>query len=124
MTPALTIIIAMTLPHTETVQERCDVIERNVYFDTDTGTVEFDQHIFWRFNAATCRLEVIDWRKFDGQSVRIHHENGHAYLLWHDGSVVREMRAPLTLETYSDYDREVEDRYYFPMELRKKLLVK
>ena len=122
MTPAIAMLIALTVPYDVVVRDRVDVIELNHFYD-DCGRHVFDQVIFWDFNWRQSRLEVRSWRmvKKESQLPRIDHGREDAFTLWNDGSVPREVRAPVLRESWEQYDPELVSREIVPKELRRGL---
>ena len=122
MTPAIAMLIALTIPHDVVVRDRVDVIELNHFYD-DCGRHVFDQVIFWDFNWRLSRMEVRAWRmvKSKHQLPRIDHGREDAFTLWNDGSVPREVRAPILRESWEQCDPELVNREMVPKERRRGL---
>jgi hypothetical protein len=105
-------IIPLDLP----VSDSVDLIETNHFYDEQCRHV-FDQAIFWDFNKGTCKYEVREWRLL--KSPEVHpSKNG---MTWVDGQCIRKVRAKHVFESWTQFDRELENRHELPKELRRNL---
>lgn len=93
----------------ETSTNRVDVIELNHFYDSTNGHEVFQQWLFWDLKDG--EWELIDWRICKGEQV-----NNNLLLI--DGKVVKAGR---TIESWTDWDRELAAREKTPQEKRKKL---
>jgi hypothetical protein len=93
-----------------------DRIEANHYQD-DTGKEVFTQAIVWRWNPATCEYEVRAWWLVKCESDMPSHD-----MLRFEGRTMRRIKAGNVIETWSNYDREVEERKRLPVDQRRGLI--
>jgi len=114
-------ILAMTalslLPSDGTIHDRCDEIEINHYHGDD-GRLIHTQVIFWDFDEHAQRQRVAAWRLWKNPArtpVRNQH-TGEWELLWHDAktNTMRRVTAASYRRTWTQYDREMENRDDFP----------
>lgn len=102
--------------------DRVDMLEVNHFHDC-CGTPIFTQLIAWDFDYRNCRFQVRAWRMIrDGKpKVQIDHDREDAFALWNDNGTLREVRAPVLRETWTQEDPELWDRELWPRELRREL---
>lgn len=111
MTPAIAILVCLTLPHSDCAEYRCEVVEVNHVFDLsrDPPTCHLSQVIFRN------RGEIIDWRML--------HKAGHPDYDWQRGEwrttwlengVVVEVKSAVMVETMTEYDVELAEREWLP----------
>src|SRR3990167_8176284 len=108
------------VPHTAVVEDRCDVVEINHFYD-DNGRLVFDQLIYWDWSDAAGRYEVRAWRllKSCNQIPMRDRQRGGYAAVWHDGDQLRVVRHRSTRETWSQYDPELLQRPLLATEDRK-----
>ena len=120
----LTIVLAgaAALPATPTVNDLVDVIELNHVYDGD-GQRVLSQYIFWDWHECSARHHVVAWRLWkSGQPhpVRDWPHGGYT-LVFHDGQVMRIVRAKHYHETWTQFDPEIDDRRRLSQDRRRKL---
>ena len=137
MTPAIAMLIALTVPYDVVVSDRADVIEPNHYHD-DCGRHVFDQVIFWDWDCEGCLFHVRDWRMVKqlvsepAPGVFPHYTglNWQFRRDWErdcwvaygrDGTVTREVKASAMRESWEQYDPELAAREVRPKERRRGL---
>ena len=113
MTPTLAALMLAILPLDLPIRSRVDAIELNHYHD-DKGDLVFSQAIVWRFNRATCRHEVQSWWLVKDGSAS-------GDMLRFDGSVMRRVTTGRFFESWTQFDRELDDRQQVPVEERRNL---
>lgn len=120
---ALALLLLSVLPHSEPIRERCDVLERNHFYD-DCGRLVFTQLIGWRWYDDVGEHHVGFWRleKLPAQRPVYRHDSGDWVVLWQDGEVFREVRAGSFVETWGQVDPEVSDRERLPANERADLV--
>jgi hypothetical protein len=102
------------IPRPGVLRDRCEVIERNHVYTGD-GTPQFTQFIFDDDHA------IAAWRMAKGQ--RIARERGGWTVTWADEGAIREVWALTLNETWSQHDRELDERALVP-ECRRRGLSK
>lgn len=106
---ALLFLLGGPSPH-----QHCDIIELNHYY-TPKGDLQFSQIIFWDFDPYYSR-QVVAWtlvdhpEKFPTKCV-----GGRTEVRWETFRV----RAPIFLETWTNFDPELEDKKRNPAEHRR-----
>jgi len=102
--------------------DRVDLIEVN-HFHDDQGRLVFDQVIFYEWSPGEGRHQVQAWRllKNAAQKPRRDFKTGEYVATWHDGELLREVRAPAARESWTQYDPELVEREHFAKERRKDL---
>ena len=107
---------------TAVTEDRVDVIEINHYID-DRGEHLVGQVLFLDWSARDNRHNVRAWRFLsrigDGRPVPT--PDGGCLLRFDDAGVLREVRATTWRETWTRYDREVQERNYVAREQRPDL---
>ena len=109
-------------PTEPVTQDAVDLIEVNHFYD-EHGKLVFDQVIFYDWSAATSRYHVRAWRllKSPGQVPRRNWKRRDFVSLWHDGDMLRQVRATSMRETWTQYDPELMDREHLPKQRRREL---
>ena len=137
MTPAIAMLIALTIPHDVVVRDRVDVIELSHFYD-ECGRHVFDQVIFWDFDWRLSRMEVRAWRMvkqlvsepapgvfphYTGLNWQLRRdwERGGWVAYGRDGQATREVRASAMRESWEQYDPELAARDVRPKERRRGL---
>ena len=124
MNTTIMVLMAATLLHpTEDVaSDEVDLIEVNHFFD-EQGRLVFDQVIFYDWSPAESRFNVRAWRllKSPAQIPRRNWKQGDFSTIWHDGDVLRSVRARGIHETWTQYDPELLEREFLPKEKRRDL---
>ena len=123
-TSALVLLLtSVTLnPVNEMAVDRVDLVEVNHFFDQQ-GRHVFDQTIFYDWCPIQCRYNVRAWRLLKSPSQWPHRDwqSGGYVALWHDGSVLRKVRATAYRESWTQYDPELVERDYLPKDQRRDL---
>ncbi len=125
---ALAVTLALCLnavalnPTQEVAADHVDLVEVNHFFD-EHGRRVFDQVIFYDWSPAMSHYQVRAWRllKSPGQYPTKNWERGDFTAVWHDGEVLREVRAASFRETWTQYDPELVEREYLPKDQRREL---
>jgi len=115
MLPALVIAASLCIvPQTPVIEERVAAVELNHFYD-ESGSHVFDQWLFWDEDGL-----LIDWRMVKRPGNR---SSDGALLLFDpmSGPLLRKIRAPSRMETWTQYDRELEHRQVLPKEFRRGL---
>lgn len=109
-------------PPEHVVLDHVDLIEVNHFFD-EHGKLVFDQVLYFDWSTTECRYHVRAWRllKSPAQIPRRDVQRGGYVAIWNDGGALREVRAPVVRETWTQYDPELVEREYLPKERRKDL---
>ncbi len=108
---ALTLAAACAVPQTPTVRDEVDIIELNHVYDGD-GQLVLRQLIFWEWRPQAARHHVVAWRLWkvgEPRPLRDWPRGGYT-LLFHDGQILRCVRAEVFRETWTQFDREISDR--------------
>jgi len=118
----LTSALAMTPAPQAVVADQIDMFELNHYFNGD-GVLVFDQLIFWRWDEGDGAFEVAAWRlvKSPHQLPRRDWRRGGYVVIWRDGKILREVRAPAMVEPWTQHDPEMDDRNRLPKRRRSGL---
>jgi hypothetical protein len=105
-------------------RETVDLVEVNHFYD-EQGRLVFDQTIFYDWSADNGRHMVRAWRlvKNPAQLPQRDWNDGGYVSIWHDGDVLRHVRATSIRETWTQYDPELVEREFLPKEHRKELRV-
>jgi hypothetical protein len=103
-------------------RDQVDVIEIN-HFHDEQGRLVFEQLIFYEWSEKSARFQVRAWRliKSDSQRPRFDFNTREYVTTWYDGDLIREVRAPNLVETWTQHDPEVVERNYLAKEKRKEL---
>ncbi|HEX5102705.1 MAG TPA: hypothetical protein VFV87_02780 [Pirellulaceae bacterium] len=111
------------LPLDFVTTDTADVIELNHFYDGD-GRPVFDQVIFWQWHEREGAYHVLAWRlwKTPAQSPWRDWLRGGYAMAWFDGERLRVVRATSFTETWTQHDPELDDRQYFPVNLRRGLI--
>lgn len=113
--------LALDAVHQIPVVDYVTVIELNHVY-SDSGELNFTQLIYYDFNPAESRYDVVDWRLAKGPwEARYDVQRDLWLLTWFDGQTLRSVRAATFRETWSQYDRELAQREVLPQERRRKL---
>lgn len=113
------LLLFAILPNDLVVQEQCDVIEVNHFYD-DQGRHVFDQVIFYDWCVGHNRHMVADWRLIKNETYRP--INGK--ILFYDQETIRKVTAKSQRETWTQYDPELVERETLPKEKRRLFHVK
>jgi len=126
MTSILAALVLSIIPPRFVVRESVDSIQTNHFYD-DEGRLVFDQIMFRRWytpNGSTYWPHVIAWRLVKNPETQVPRkdwEQGGYTILWDDGGVIREVRAPSVSEDWTQYDPELLERERLPKESRPEL---
>ena len=109
-------LIFAIVPHDIVLRESVSSIEVNSFYD-ENGHLVFVQNIFrdeanvqaWRLVKEPSQLPQRDWSTNDYS------------VLWFDGDRLREVRTRSVVESWTQYDREIDERERLPKELRREL---
>lgn len=114
---------AAAIPRDGVARESCDVIEVNAFYGDD-GKLIFDQAIFWDWSDRDARYMVRAWRliRHPSQLPQRDWEHGGYVTSWHDGELLRHVRAKSIRETWLQYDPELVERNWLPRERRAELV--
>jgi hypothetical protein len=116
-----------TIPQdTGIVRDRVCCLEVNHFHDKDDAREVFVQLLAWEFCEGCER--IVDWRLVkrndEGQAnieVQRDYRTGEHVARWLDGETFREVRAETYRETFTNWDRELQDREHHPLDRRRKL---
>ena len=102
--------------------DQVDLIEYNHFYD-EQGRHVFDQLIFYDWSRRDSRYQIRDWRLIKSPTQVPHKdEKRNLYTVtWHDGQVLRQVRAISIRETWTQYDPELVERAVLPKEQRREL---
>ena len=117
------LLAALTLnPQENVARDDVDLMEVNHYYD-ECGKHVFDQLIFYDWSAAESRHQVRAWRliKKPTQVPHRDHRLGGFVTSWHDGDLLRSVRAAALRETWTQYDPELVERAALPKNKRREL---
>jgi hypothetical protein len=126
MTPQLSVVSALAvlavLPRFPIVEDRCDVVEVNHFYDAD-GRLVFDQVIYWDWCDDAERHQVRAWRLLKSclQWPARDWERGGYLAVWIDGERLRVVRSATMRETWTQYDPELLERQILSTEGRREL---
>lgn len=111
-------VIPLDLP----IVDQVDVIETNHFYDDQARHV-FDQLVFYEWSRRDSRYQICDWRLIKSPTqVPQKDEKRNLYTVtWHDGQVLRQVRAISVRETWTQFDPELIERQFLPKEWRKEL---
>lgn len=111
-----------TNPLTPVTIDQVDMIEYNHFFD-EQGRHVFDQLIFYDWSPREQRYHVRDWRMIKEPSQFPYRDpRRDLYLVtWQDGQVLRQVRARIIRESWTQHDPELSERSYLPKEHRREL---
>jgi hypothetical protein len=117
------IFAALSLtPQEDVACDELDLIEINHFYD-EQGRLVFDQVIFYDWSPVESRYNVRAWRllKSPAQMPRRNWNRDDFVAVWHDGDVLRKVRAKAVRETWTQYDPELVAREHLPKEKRREL---
>ena len=105
-----------------------DLIEIKQCYDGQVRLV-FDQVIFYDWSPSESHYHVCAWRLLKNPTQIPHRnwQNKDFIAVWHDGEILREVRAGTIRESWTQYDPELLERERLPKEKRRelrKLLIK
>lgn len=119
MTHLLAIAVFCLQPMSPVVHDRCEVIERNSFYDGD-GRLVFVQFVGW--HTYDSGYHVGWWRLDKGQfQLKRDYDNREWALKWMDDGVLREVRARTFDESFTQFDVELADRDLLPVPQRRPL---
>jgi hypothetical protein len=123
-TLTLAIVLAATAlnPPENVVSDRVDVIEINHFFD-EHGKLVFDQILYYDWSPSESRHHVRAWRllKSPAQIPQKDWQRGDYVATFYDGDALREIRAEVVRESWTQYDPELVEREALPKERRREL---
>ena len=115
MIGASVIVVACVLPvPDDSWHGRASMLENNHYFN-ENGDLVFVQLIAWDGD------RVWFWRMNKLGDLTPRREHGAWVVRWDDAGVYRELRSITFVETWTQYDRELEDRPNLQPDCRRKL---
>ena len=124
LTTSLAVVITAIglTPRESVTSDRVDLIELNHFYD-EHGKHVFDQIIFYDWSAEDSRYHVRAWRllKKPAQIPTRNWSQGDYLAVWHDGEVLRRVRAAATRESWTQYDPELVEREFLAKEKRPDL---
>jgi hypothetical protein len=115
--------VALALaPTNDVAHDVVDLIEVNHFYD-EHGRLVFDQVIFYDWCGSQCRYQVRAWRllKTPAQVPQKNFHTGEYETVWHDGDVLRRVRAKSFRESWTQHDPELRERDYLPKDKRAEL---
>lgn len=118
----LIVITALCIiPRETAVNDTCDLIEMNHMY-SDSGELVLSQAIFYSWDESQARFQVVDWRlwKSNRQPSKLWHINEYE-IIWHDGDVLRRVRAKCFVVTWTQHDPEMRERSVLAKEFRRGL---
>ena len=109
-------------PVEDVASDRVDLVELNHFYD-EKGRLVFDQIIFYDWSPANNRYNVRAWRllKTPAQVPYRSWPRGEYVAVWHDGEILRKVRADSLRESWTQYDPELVEREFLPKEKRREL---
>jgi hypothetical protein len=103
------------------VVDQVEVCELNHFYD-ENGKLVFEQLIFLDWCPRECRYQVRDWRLLkSAEKAPSLAPNGLWTTTWHDGGVLRQVRAHAFRESWTQWDVELVERSVLPKEMRREL---
>lgn len=112
MTALALILFSLQPSLAEPATDHVDALELNSFYD-ESGRLVFDQVIFWHWHADG--LHVQAWRLVkEPNQLPARDRNGEWYVLWFDGDRSRLVRSDSYLRTWTQTDRELDDRDWWP----------
>lgn len=109
-------------PIEHVAHDTVDLVEVNHFYD-EQGKLVFDQVIFYDWSEAHGRYNVRAWRllKSNAQVPYRNWRRGDFVAVWHDGDILREVRATSFRESWTQYDPELVEREFLPKDRRREL---
>jgi hypothetical protein len=109
-------------PANDVAHDVVDLIEVNHFYD-EHGRLVFDQVIFYDWCCSQTRYQVRAWRllKNPAQVPTRNFSTGEYETIWHDGDVLRRVRAGSFRESWTQHDPELREREYLPKDRRREL---
>ena len=108
LTVSLAVVVTAVglTPYESVTSDRVDLIELNHFYD-EHGKHVFDQIIFYDWSAEDSRYHVRAWRllKKPAQIPTRNWSRGDYITVWHDGEVLRRVRADATRESWTTSTR-------------------
>ena len=110
------------VPREDVTSDIVDLIEINHYYD-EHGKHVFDQIIFYDWSPSHSRYNVRAWRllKKPAQIPSRNWKHGDYVAVWHDGDMLRRVRAQSVRESWTQHDPELTEREFLPKEKRRDL---
>lgn len=115
----LCLLFPSNLPRDRCLVDTVDRVEFNHVYSPE-GRLIGEYTLFWDWDQNRCDWVIVDWRKMR-ETGRWSECDGWYRMIWRDGNRLRMVRTRNTLETWTRFDREIEDRDRFPIELRRGL---
>lgn len=105
-------------PLDDPIEDTCLTIHLNHFYD-DNGDLVFSQFIFQDWPPHN----IAAWRLVKDESITPawHPHTGEWSLTWWDGSYLRKVRAKRFMETWKQYDVELQSRFKLPQDRRRQL---
>jgi hypothetical protein len=109
-------------PTSDVTYDKVDLTEINHYYD-EHGRLVFDQIIFHDWISKNSEYRVVAWRmlKSDTQIPVRRSKYNDFISTWYDGDLLRKVISKTCMETWTQYDPELEERKIFPKEKRREL---
>jgi hypothetical protein len=121
MTLILTLALFGSIPQVcGEIIDSFDALEINHYY-SDEGEHVFDQLICWRWDDSRNAFVVEAWRLWKIDRYPERRFSGGCEVLFDDGEITRRVRGKVFWETWSQRDREMEDRRKFSQDQRRGL---
>jgi hypothetical protein len=123
MLTALAVSVLASLPLADIAYDAVDLIELNHVYNGG-GHPMYDQVVFYQWRPHTGEYQVRAWRllKLESDRPRRDFRRGDWVMVFADKGILREVRAPLFRESWTQYDREQAERDRLPKEYRPGLL--
>lgn len=117
------VAVAVSLDHRDTARDYVDLIEVNHVYD-DGGRYVLTQAVFYDWRPQQGEYRIRAWRLIKAESHRPMRDfaRGGWTMIFHDGGLLREVRAIAFRETWTQYDPEREARSRLPAAERRGLL--
>lgn len=117
----IAIIACCTMPQTDgAIVDSFDAIEINHYY-SDSGEHIFDQFIAWRWDNSRSDFVVEAWRLWKTDNYPQKRFNGGYEVLFDDGDLTRRVIGKVYWETFTQHDREMQNRSVFDKSDRRGL---
>jgi hypothetical protein len=123
MWAALAVSLFAVLPSEQIACDRVDLVEVNHVYDAQ-GKPVLVQAVFYDFRPQQGDYQVRSWRLLKTDDQRPHRDfrRGDWVMMFHDGGLMREVRAGAFRETWTQYDVERWERERLPQEHRVGLM--
>ena len=117
MSPAIAILVCLTIPHSDCAEYRCDVVEVNLVVDNN-GCPRLEQ-VIWRDVTPS---QVRDWRMTNKCGLPTYDYGRGCWVnRWVEGGVTVEVKSAAVLYSVCEEDRELTEREWLPEERRRRI---